>query len=212
MLGRKDLANRLRFSSSYIIGIGIRGCNPFDKKCWLYYPENDCPFYRCTIFSHYATRNCPASCTILPTIRYADSSIEVDETCSKAAGPYHSLMLEVSSSICKRVDENGIIDETIAGAIATNLLQPQSEIVSIFHRNLERGYPTPHIDRDSILEESLPLLKRSSIWSIGRFGAWKYEVKRCSFVICDHLSAVKIFYNFLTYSALFCRYQIKTIA
>lgn len=28
------------------MGIGIRGTSPHGAKCWLYYPENDCPFYR----------------------------------------------------------------------------------------------------------------------------------------------------------------------
>jgi hypothetical protein len=39
---------------------GIRGACPHGKKCWLYFPEDDCPFYRTTVFSHYAKKNCPA--------------------------------------------------------------------------------------------------------------------------------------------------------
>ena len=30
-------------SSSHIIGIGIRGNCPHGLKCWLYYPEDNCP-------------------------------------------------------------------------------------------------------------------------------------------------------------------------
>jgi len=56
-LDYKSLGARLRYSSSHIIGIGLRGVNPHDLKCWLYYPEDNCPFYRCTIFSHYADAN-----------------------------------------------------------------------------------------------------------------------------------------------------------
>jgi protoporphyrinogen oxidase len=37
-LGRQDLAKRLTYSSSHIIGLGIRGDNPHDHKCWMYYP------------------------------------------------------------------------------------------------------------------------------------------------------------------------------
>ena len=43
---RGDLAKRLMHSSSHIIGIGLRGLSPHENKCWLYYPEDDCPFYR----------------------------------------------------------------------------------------------------------------------------------------------------------------------
>lgn len=53
-LDRSDLSKRLTYSSSHIVGLGLRGSNPHTNKCWMYYPEEDCPFYRCTVFSHYA--------------------------------------------------------------------------------------------------------------------------------------------------------------
>lgn len=40
-------------------GVGVRGISPHGSKCWLYYPEDDCPFYRTTVFSNYAKLNCP---------------------------------------------------------------------------------------------------------------------------------------------------------
>jgi len=49
----------LDYSSTHVVGIGLRGLSPHELKCWLYYPEDDCPFYRCTVFSHYAVKNCP---------------------------------------------------------------------------------------------------------------------------------------------------------
>lgn len=57
-------------SSSHIIGIGIRGNCPHGLKCWLYYPEDNCPFYRITVFSHYAPKNTPAASAKLPTLCY----------------------------------------------------------------------------------------------------------------------------------------------
>jgi protoporphyrinogen oxidase len=45
--GQSQWAAGLQHSSSHIVGIGIRGTNPHGAKCWLYYPEDDCPFYRC---------------------------------------------------------------------------------------------------------------------------------------------------------------------
>ena len=53
----------------------------------------------------------------------------------------------------------------------------ENEIVSIYHRRLEHGYPTPSLTRDAALAEALPLLeKEGAIWSRGRFGSYKYEV------------------------------------
>ena len=89
-------ASKLKHSSSHIVGVGIRGANPHDLKCWLYYPEDDCPFYRCTVFSHYAEGNCPPPDKLLPTIRRADESLAKEEDAEPRPGPYWSLMLEVS--------------------------------------------------------------------------------------------------------------------
>jgi hypothetical protein len=33
-LDRSDLAQQLTYSSSHIIGLGLRGANPHDTKCW----------------------------------------------------------------------------------------------------------------------------------------------------------------------------------
>ena len=73
------------------------GENPHDQKCWMYYPEDDCPFYRCTVFSHYAEKNCPGKDTALPTQRLGDPSLPVPDA-SARAGPYWSLMFEVSEN------------------------------------------------------------------------------------------------------------------
>jgi hypothetical protein len=40
----------------------------------------------------------------------------------------------------------------------------------------ECGYPTPTMDRDAALNVLLPALEEHSIFSRGRFGAWRYEV------------------------------------
>ena len=95
---------------SHIIGIGLRGVNPHDIKCWLYYPEDDCPFYRCTIFSHYAEKNVPSQDTLLPTLRYGSGDVCSDGTAK--AGPYWSIMLEVSESPYKPVNVDTIVDVT----------------------------------------------------------------------------------------------------
>ena len=45
-LGKAEWADGLQHSSSHIVGVGIRGASPHGLKCWLYYPESDCPYYR----------------------------------------------------------------------------------------------------------------------------------------------------------------------
>jgi hypothetical protein len=85
-------------------------------------------------------------------------------------------MVQVSESVKKPVDAASVLDETIQGAVNTRLVQPTDEIVSVYYRRFEHGYPTPHLERDGALDKALPLLKKSGIWSRGRFGSYKYEV------------------------------------
>jgi hypothetical protein len=55
-------------------------------------------------------------------------------------------------------------------------MSPDDEVVSLYHRRLEHGYPTPSLGRDGVLAKALPWLRKQNIWSRGRFGSYKYEV------------------------------------
>lgn len=117
--GKETLGQRLHHSASHIIGIGLRGVSPHDNKCWLYYPEDNCPFYRCTVFSHYAKKNVPGDNVLLPTLRLGDGSVPLGAQ-EPREGPYWSLMLEVSeSAIHKAVDINTVI-EVLASVLLSN--------------------------------------------------------------------------------------------
>ncbi|GMH44071.1 hypothetical protein BSKO_12005 [Bryopsis sp. KO-2023] len=183
MLGKTEWPENLVYGSSHIIGIGLRGKCPHGTKCWLYFPESDCPYYRCTIFSNYAEANCPPADKKLKTICKGDGGAG---SSAEESGPYWSLMFEVTESAMRPVDNSmvtiggqqwpAVVLETMKGAIATSMTQPGDEIVSLYHRRLEHGYPVPALTRDPVLKEALPWLKKHGIWSRGRFGGYKYEV------------------------------------
>ncbi|KXZ52902.1 hypothetical protein GPECTOR_8g281 [Gonium pectorale] len=185
-LGKEEWAKGLQHSSSHIIGFGIRGQCPHGTKCWLYFPEDNCPFYRCTVFSNYAKLNCPADDAKLPTLCLGDGSGPASS--EPKEGPYWSLMFEVSESNYKPLNQepvtlggtagtwSDVVRDTLVGAINTQLMQAGDEVVSIYHRRIEHGYPTPSLGRDEILEKALPWLQQFGIWSRGRFGSYKYEV------------------------------------
>ncbi|PWN45067.1 putative UDP-galactopyranose mutase [Ceraceosorus guamensis] len=175
----KEAKEDLVYSSTHVIGIGIRGELPprIGDKCWLYFPEDDCPFYRATIFSNYSPNNCPQADAKLPTLQYADVSKGKPTDNSPKSGPYWSLMMEVSESHLKPVDAQKILAETVQGCVNTQLMQPTDEIVSLYHRKFTPGYPTPSLKRDAALAKILPVLSdKYNIFSRGRFGSWKYEV------------------------------------
>ena len=170
-----NLRKDLYFSSTNIIGIGVRGKRPdsMENACWLYFPEADSPFYRATIFSNFSPNNQPAEHVRLRTIQRADG--KPTDTQAAKRGPYWSLIFEVSESSLKLVNLETVLSDTIKGAINTLLLTPEDEIVSLYQRRFYHGYPTPTLERDSALKKLLPKLKKLDIWSRGRFGSWKYE-------------------------------------
>ncbi len=150
----EEPASGLRYSSSNIIGIGLSGKPPSSlaKKCWMYFPEGNCPFYRVTVFSLYSPNNVP----------------DIDTQ--------WSLMAEVSESPHKPVDVERVVEETIEGMFATKLINKSHEILSTWHYRAHYGYPTPALNRDRCLNAIHPELEKLDIYSRGRFGGWKYEV------------------------------------
>ena len=150
----KEPASRLKYSSSHIIGIGLSGKPPetLTKKCWMYFPEQNCPFYRVTVFSNYSPQNVPD------------------------IGTQWSLMAEVSESPHKPVDGEKVVDDTIEGMFATKLIYKQHDVLSTWSYRAHYGYPTPSLARDVALNAIHPELHKHDIYSRGRFGGWKYEV------------------------------------
>lgn len=143
-----------RYSSSNIIGIGLAGQPKTDlaTKCWMYFPEDNCPFYRVTLFSKYSPYNVP------------------DIT------KQFSLMTETSESSAKPVNHAELVEATILGLLNTKLIQSRDQVVSTWSYRAQYGYPTPFLLRDRILSKVIPELDALGIYSRGRFGGWKYEV------------------------------------
>lgn len=151
-----EAAPKLLRSHSHIIGVGLTGEMPakLAKKCWMYFPEDNCPFYRVTVFSHYSPNNVP----------------------EPESGKYWSLMTETSESSVKQVDRETLVEQTIRGLLNTGLIRSRDQIVSTWRYTAEHGYPTPSLERNELLKRIEPALSLAGVASRGRFGAWRYEV------------------------------------
>ncbi len=149
----RKMSNDLLHSSTHVVGVGLKGRPPesLAKKSWIYFPESNSPYYRTTVFSNYSPNNVPA-------------------------GEYWSVMTETSESKYKPVNRDMLVDDTIRALTEDGLIDEKSTIVSRFHHFEPYGYPTPSLNRDSILKAVLPKLENYGIYSRGRFGGWKYEV------------------------------------
>ena len=148
-------ASSLVYSSCNILGIGLRGGKPetLAKKCWMYFPESNSPYYRVTVFSNYSPNNVPEGEDHWP------------------------LIAKVCESPAKPVDQSSLETWTLEAMRSDGLIFQDSEVISFWHKREERGYPTPFLERDKVLAAIRPELEKRRIFSRGRFGAWQYEVK-----------------------------------
>lgn len=171
-------AARLLHSSGYMVGIGLKsrapGAGTPDTKSWMYFPEDNCPFYRVTYLSNYSPHMTP----------------DRDN--------YYSLLCEVSESAFKPTpgregrDNNAVIEDVITGLENAGLLQAgeRANIVSRWCYYADYSYPTPSVERDEILAEVIPWLETRGIYSRGRFGMWKYEVSNTDHTLMQGVEVV----------------------
>jgi UDP-galactopyranose mutase len=149
----RDEAGRLRHSGSFIVGVGIDQPCP-SRKCWMYFPEENAPFYRLTYLSNYSPEVVPD------------------------ATRQYSLLAEVSRSEFKPERRETIVDEVIQGLVNTRMISEadRADIVDAFLIERDYTYPIPSLERDQALQAIHPYLESKGIFSRGRFGAWRYEV------------------------------------
>jgi protoporphyrinogen oxidase len=170
-LSQEELTARAKqfvYSNTHIIGFGLEGQPPahLRTKCWIYFPEADCPHYRGTVFSNYSKYNVARP------------------------GEQWSLMMEVSESPEKPVDRENVVEEVYQGLLNNKLISPDTKIICKFHRRLQHGYPTPFYGRDQLCGPIFAALQEKGIYSRGRFGAWKYEVSNQDHSLMQGVEAV----------------------
>lgn len=148
------VAEQLRFSSTTVIGVGIAGPIPshLQTKCWMYFPESNSPYYRVTVFSNYSPNNVARP------------------------GEQYSLMAEIARPQGYAVDTAQLERETLQALHEDGLLADPHDVVSLSTRHVAQGYPTPFRGRDAVVDPVLRAFEGASVFSRGRFGAWKYEV------------------------------------
>lgn len=167
----RGAAAGLLHSAGHMVGIGLKRPCP-STKSWMYFPEDDCPFYRVTYLSNYSPYMTP------------------DQTGDN--GTHYSLLCETSASAHKPVDPANIVEDTVKGLENAGLLEPgeRRDIVSTWHHAVEYSYPTPSVDRDERLSVVIPWLEARGIYSRGRFGMWKYEVANTDHTLMQGVEAV----------------------
>jgi protoporphyrinogen oxidase len=148
----REAATGLVHNSSYIIGVGVARPTP-SSKCWIYFPEDNTPFYRVTYLSNYSPHMTP------------DAN-------------HFILLSETTHSPWKPEPPEGIVERVVDGMVATGLLEDadRARIVSTHRIDVPYEYPVPTLGRDDALAVIQPFMMERDVYSRGRFGAWQYEI------------------------------------
>lgn len=151
---KPEAADGLLYSATNVVGVGLNGPTPahLKTKCWMYFPDNNSPYYRVTVFTNYSPNNAPRP------------------------GAQWSLMTETAESPHKPVRHDSLAEETLLALEEDGLLPDRSAVCSVVQKRLPQGYPTPFLGRDALVDPVLRAFEQHGIFSRGRFGAWKYEV------------------------------------
>ena len=161
-----ETIEQLKHNSVLVVGLGFEK-RAFSDKCWVYFPESNCPFYRITYFSNYSPNNVPGE-------------------------EYSSLICETAYSEFKPYDRSKVIEDTIRGLVSTGVLSEEDRklVVSTYLMQAEYAYPIPTLDRDKVLGVIQPYLKKNNIYSCGRFGAWRYEFANTDYSLMQGVETV----------------------
>jgi protoporphyrinogen oxidase len=162
-------AANLEHSGAYIVGIGYEA--PLkDDKSWMYFPQDNAPFYRATNFAKYSAANVPGS----ETSRYC------------------AYMTEISYSKHKEEPRDGLEERVEAGLRAGGVIEGEPVVASMYVINSEYAYPVPTLKRDDALGVIQPWLLEQNILSRGRFGSWKYEIGNMDHAVKMGLDAARL--------------------
>lgn len=153
--GVREAAAGLTRNRGVMIGLGVERGRVSDKN-WVYFPDPEVPFYRLTFLSNYSPHIVPGG--------------EVER--------YSALLLEVSVSPHRPADEATLAERSVDALVAEGILEPadRDRIVSVWQLAIPYSYPVPTLDRDRRLAQVEGWLASAGISSVGRFGAWRYEV------------------------------------
>ncbi|MDR3647400.1 MAG: FAD-dependent oxidoreductase [Candidatus Babeliales bacterium] len=143
----KQAANKLVCNSVVNFNLGTNKENLSDKH-WIYFPENQYPFYRIGFPHNFSTNVTPAGCSSLyGEFAYTkNSKINIEETLKYAIASTQKLL---------KISESDIL------------------VKKIIH--IDRAYVIYNFWREENLAKLHEKLNENDIYSIGRYGEWKYS-------------------------------------
>lgn len=147
----RDATKKLEHNSGYVIGVGVKGGLPEElkNKVALYFPEKKYLFQRMTVQNYFSENLVPEG--------------------------HWALAFEVSHSKKRKVTQEEAVENVFKFLEERKFIKNRKQIVSLFNKSFSHFYPIPTLSRDKSLSKIEKGLNKNNIYSIGRFGAWRYE-------------------------------------
>lgn len=143
-----DAAKKLRWTSVYNLNLGINRANLTDKH-WIYFPEKKYRFYRVGFPMNFSDKMTPPGCS--------------------------SMYIELAYTPGKPPNDKQTIKECLKGLYDCGLLQRGDKIVSQLVLHIPIAYVIFDKNRTPVTQALLAYLSSQDVYSIGRFGGWKYS-------------------------------------
>ena len=142
---------KLIWNSVYCLNLGVAAKDKqiFEGKHWTYFPEDKYIFYRAGIYSNINPNLAPAN--------------------------HASFYIEISRKPEVKFDKIKALKEIISGLRHAGILSQSNKITTKLWMDMPFAYVIYDKYRTDALKEIHSYLKRNNIYSIGRYGAWKYS-------------------------------------
>ncbi|MFB0527099.1 MAG: NAD(P)/FAD-dependent oxidoreductase [bacterium] len=146
----KNAARKLKHTSVLNFNMGIKRKN-IDRGDWVYFPEKKYVFYRIGFPKKFSEEMCPAG----------TSSIYVEIACKPG-----KMTQERKEELFARAKKD---------LIKAEILETEDEILLCKPIQIPYAYVIYDQNRDRNLEIIQDYLKEKDIYSVGRYGSWKYS-------------------------------------
>ncbi|MBU0952070.1 MAG: FAD-dependent oxidoreductase [Elusimicrobia bacterium] len=141
--------NKLLWTSVDCVNIGVKHKNLKKGVHWIYFPEKEFAFYRTGFYHNFTKKAVPDKCS--------------------------SMYVEVSYKPDKKPSRVSIIKKVILGLRRSGIIDDKCTILKTQVLSMPYAYVIYDKNRTKALETINSFLKKKNIYSIGRYGAWKYS-------------------------------------
>ena len=140
-------SNKLKYNQVYVLNLGIKKVN--FKEHWIYFPENEFIFYRIGFYNNFSLYNCPEGAS--------------------------SLYIEISTKADEFIDLSKAYIKVIKSLKKLKIIENELDIITSMWLKIPCAYVIYDHNRAKAIEYINGFLNENKIFSIGRYGSWKYS-------------------------------------